>query len=332
MTKPLEHIPSLFLVWSHPQGSHRSQFFAEIFGIRLQYVYFTRRRGAFWAALKYPEQALQTIWVLFKYRPKLVFIQDPPTPAAFIVWLCGLILPLRFIIDTHTQKHLLVDYNFLWGMRRFVARRALTNIVTNEYLAEMIRAWGAVATVMEDPPLPLEVKSRDLEGDFRVVWVNVGAVDEPRDVFFEAARRLPNVHFYVTSDYQRNEGLKQYQANASENVHFTGHLPDADYYSLLKSADVVLTLTNWNHTLQQGACEAMWLGTPVITSDWSMLRDYFPKGVLFVDNTVESLLAAVRQMQDDLPRYQAEIVETAALKRADWDRQVAQLMEIIRSP
>jgi glycosyltransferase involved in cell wall biosynthesis len=329
MTKPLAHISSLFLVWSHPQGSHRSQFFAEIFGMRLQYVYFTRRRGAFWAALKYPVQALQTIWVMFKYRPKLVFIQDPPTPAAFVVWLCSLILPIRFVIDTHTQKHLLVDYNFLWGMRRFVARRALTNIVTNEHLAKMIREWGGVATVMEDPPLPLEVKGRDLEGDFRVVWVNVGAMDEPRDVFFEAARQLPEIRFYVTSDYQRNEELRQYQAKASENVHFTGHLPDEDYYSLLKSADVVLTLTTRNHTLQQGACEAMWLGRPVITSDWSMLREYFPKGALFVDNRADSLVEAIRQMREDLPRYQAEIVETAALKRADWDRQVGELLEII---
>jgi glycosyltransferase involved in cell wall biosynthesis len=320
---------SLFLVWSHPQGSHRSQFFAEIFEMRLQYVYFTRRRGAIAAALKYPVQALQTIWVLFKYRPLIVFVQDPPTLAAFMVWLCSLVLPLRFIIDTHTQRHLLVDYNFLWGMRRFVARRALTNIVTNEHLAAMLREWGARAIVMEDPPLPIQPEAKALEGIFRIVWVNVGAVDEPREVFFEAARRLPDVTFYVTSDYQRNAELREYQAQASENVVFTGHLPDDAYYQTLKSADAVMTLTNWNHTLQQGACEAMWLGRPVITSDWSMLRNFFPIGAIFVDNTVESLVEAVREMQAEHARYCAEIVETARLKRADWDKQVKQLMAII---
>lgn len=329
MTKPLAHIRTIFLVWSHPQGSHRSQFFAEILGMRLQYVYFTRRRGAIAAALKYPVQALQTIWVMFKYRPRLVFIQDPPTLAAFVVWLCSLILPIHFIIDTHTQRHLLVDYTFLWGMRRFVGLRALTSIVTNQPLAQMIQDWGAIATVMEDPPLPLHPEAKTLAGDFNIVWVNVGAVDEPRDVFFEAARQMPDITFYVTSDYQRNEELKRYQANASANVTFTGHLPDADYYQLLKSADVVLTLTNWDHTLQQGACEAMWLGRPVIISDQSMLRNYFSKGAVFTDNTVDSLVSAIRQMRTEHTRYCTEIIEVADLKRVEWDKQVANLLHLI---
>lgn len=322
---------SMFLVWSHPQGSHRSQFFAELFGMRLQYVYFTRKRGAFAAALKYPVQALLTIWVLFKYRPKVVFIQDPPTLAAFTVCLCSFILPLRFVIDTHTQRQLLVDYKFLWGMRRFVARRAATNIVTNETLAEMIRAWGAKATVMEDPPLPLQPEAIELDGKFKIVWVNVGAVDEPRAIFFEAARQLPEFSFYVTSDYQRNAELRDYQAKASKNVHFTGHLPDDNYYQLLKSADAVLTLTLWDYTLQQGACEAMWLGRPVITSDWSMLRNYFKLGAIFVDNTVDSLVLALRKMQAEHEQYSREIVQNAAAKRAEWEDQVGDLLRVINN-
>ncbi len=331
--KPLEDakIRSMFLVWSHPQGSHRSQFFAAILGMRLQYVYFTRRRGAVAAALKYPVQALMTVWVLLRHRPRLVFIQDPPIPAALVVWLCSFIIPLRFIIDTHTQRHLLVDYPFLWGVRRFVAQRALTNILTNTYLANIVKAWGASAIVMEDPPLPFAdtVETKPLEGAFRVIWVNVGASDEPRDIFFAAACQLPEVRFYVTSDYGRNAELAAYQSTASANVTFTGHLPDADYYQLLKSADAVLTLTTRDHTLQQGACEAMWLGRPVITSDWSMLRQYFPQGAVFVENSVESLLAGIATMQAAHEAYRADMIDLSRQKRRDWDEQVTALMTVI---
>lgn len=326
-------IKTMFLVWSHPQGSHRSQFFSETLGMNLQYVYFIRRRGGFYAALKYPIQALQTMWILFRKRPRLVFIQDPPTLAAFVVWLCGFILNLDFIIDTHTQRHELVDYPFLYGMRRFLAKRALTNIITNEYLKSRVEEWEAIATIMEDPPLPIvdKVQAKYLSDAFNVVWVNVGAVDEPREIFFEAAQQLPNIRFYVTSDYERNAELQAYKKSASENVIFTRHLPDDEYYQLLKSADVVLTMTTRNHTLQQGACEAMWLGRPVITSDWGMLRQYFTQGALFVDNTVDSLKNAVLEMRQNHTQYVEEIAELDELRRADWEKQVAELMDIIKS-
>lgn len=299
--------------------------------MRLQYVYFTRRRGAIAAVLKYPIQALLTIIVLFYHRPQLVFIQDPPTPAGFVVWLCGHILRLKFIIDTHTQRHQMVDYPFLLGMRRFVAKRALTNIVTNETLRALVESWDAPALVMEDLPLPIRdrVSTTPLSDQFNVVWVNNGASDEPRDVFFEAVRDLPMMRFYVTSDYGRNAELREYQDEASANVEFTGHLPDAEYYQMLKSADAVLTMTTRDFTLQQGACEAMWLGTPVITSDWSMLRAYFTSGAVFVDNTVDGLRVALQTMQADHAEYVAGIQALAPLRHADWDEQVEALQQIV---
>ncbi len=333
--KPIESlgIRAMFLVWSHPQGSHRSQFIADYLGMPLQYVYFTKRRGALAALLKYPVQALLTIWVLIRHRPQLVFVQDPPIVGAFVVWFCSFILPLRFIIDSHTQRHCLVEYPFLLSTRRFLAGRALTNIVTNSFLETMVRTWDAAAIVMEDPPLPFadSIKAIPLDGIFNVVWVNVGALDEPRDIFFQAAEALPDITFYVTSNYDRNKELRLYKKHASANVVFTGHLPDHDYYQLLKSADVVLTLTTRDHALQQGACEAMWLGRPVITSDWAMLRAYFTHGALFVDNSVASLIDGLTEMQNQHPKYVETIQELIPLRRADWENQVRDLMTIIES-
>ena len=333
--KPIQTagIRAMFLVWSHPQGSHRSQFFCENLGMELHYAYLISKKG-FWAALfKYPLQAIQTIWILFKIKPQLVFVQDPPTFAPLIVWICQFILSFEFIIDTHTQRHCLVHFEILMPLRKFLAKRALTNIVTNTDLRDMITEWNAPAMVMEDPPLPMrhQVVSKSLDGEFNVVWVNTGSPDEPRDTFFEMARQLSHVTFYVTSDYSRNSELRHYQSLATENVHFTGHLPDDDFYQLLKSANVVLTLTAWNYTLQQGACEAMWLGRPVITSDWQVLRDYFEDGAIFVENTVESLSSAIIEMQAKTEQYAERISNVSELRHQDWDNQVSELMTLLNS-
>ena len=176
-----------------------------------------------------------------------------------------------------------------------------------------------------------QVVSNPLAGEFNVVWVNTGSPDEPRAIFFEMASQLTDVTFYVTSDYSRNSELRHYQNTATENIYFTGHLPDDDFYELLKSADVVLTLTAWNYTLQQGACEAMWLGRPVIISDWQVLRDYFEDGAIFVENTVESLSSAIVEMQAKGDKYAERISNVSELRHQDWDRQVDELMTLLTS-
>jgi glycosyltransferase involved in cell wall biosynthesis len=326
-------IDAIFLVWSKPHGSHRSQYIAQLLGMELCHVYFTRRRGAFYAALKYPVQALQTIWLLIRRRPRLVFVQDPPIPSALVVWLCGIFLHIDLVIDTHTQRKLLVDYDFLWGIRRFTGKRALLNIVTNDHLAKLLEAWDAPYIIMQDPPLPIaeQVIPRQLDGDFTILWINVAAVDEPRDVVQATAQRLPHIRFFVTGDYDRTAELRAFKQQSPENMIFTGYTPDDEYYQLVKSVDVVLTLTTWDHTFQHGACEAMWLGRPVITSDWQILRDYFSQGVIFVDNTTASVIEALQEMQQNLTHYEAEISKLNSIHRTRWKQQADQLMELIEA-
>lgn len=333
--RPLEvaGIHAIFLVWSKPHGSHRSQFIADTLGMKLHHIYFTQGRGALYAALKYPVQMIQTIWLLFRNRPELVFVQDPPTLASWTVWLCSIFLNINYVIDTHTQQKLLVDYDFLWSMRRFVGKRALTNIVTNDFLANLLDRWNAPNIVMEDPPLPIvaSVTKRPLDDAFNVLWINVAAKDEPRDIVQMAAKKLPHITFYVTGDYDRSTELQTFKEQTPQNMIFTGYLPDTDYYQLLKSVDVALTLTTRDHTLQQGACEAMWLGRPIITSDWKILRDYFKQGTLFVNNTPEALIKALDEIQHNYTKYETDILKLDTYHRARWQQQVTQLMQQIQS-
>ena len=62
------------------------------------------------------------------------------------------------------------------------------------------------------------------------------------------------------------------------NVTLTGFLSDEAYGGLVCGADVVMTLTTRDHTMLRGAYEAIYQGTPVIVSDWPLLREALRRG------------------------------------------------------
>jgi len=82
-------------------------------------------------------------------------------------------------------------------------------------------------------------------------------------------------------------------------------------YSILDALDVI-SLTEREHTMQSAAYEAISLGTPVVTSDWPILRRVFKRGAVFVDNTPEGIAAGVRHIMQHRDYYQNEV---SALRR-----------------
>ncbi len=130
--------------------------------------------------------------------------------------------------------------------------------------------------------------------------------------------------FYVTGDPSRaRSGLI---AEAPKNVMFTGFLPDETYYALMSACQAVLCLTTRDDTMQRGACEALSMGTPVITSNWPLLQSYFDKGAVHVDNTRGQIRAAVREIVASHDRFATAIDELRTERRAEWGRAVDALI------
>jgi glycosyltransferase involved in cell wall biosynthesis len=66
----------------------------------------------------------------------------------------------------------------------------------------------------------------------------------------------------------------------------------------------VMTLTTRDHTMLRGAYEAIYQGTPVIVSDWPILREFFADGARHVDNSSTAIAEAVRDVQHRLASFQ----------------------------
>jgi glycosyltransferase involved in cell wall biosynthesis len=263
---------ALFLIWGPPSHGPRSRVFAQALGIsELHYIYSTRRRGWLAAPLKYPYQAAKTMRLLFAKRPKIVFVQSPPSFAVLFVCIYCLLTNSQYLIDAHSAAF----QRWIWTrprwLQRFLARQAIATIVTNEYFQQLIERRGGRAFVLRDIPTSFDLTGTyPLNGGFNIAVVNSFAKDEPLDEVLAAAACLANVHFYVTGKQElAPPGML---ARAPANVRFTGFLPDATYYALLNGAHAVLCLTTRDHTMQRGACEALSLGRPIITSDWPQLK------------------------------------------------------------
>ena len=318
---------ALFLVWTPRSRGSRSRALAGQLGIDVRYVSTTARRGIAAAMLKYPVQTLITIALLVKERPRVILVQSPPTIAPLLVAVYAATTGARFVVDAHSDAMLSPVWTRPRSLYRLLARRALATIVTNEHFADTIRAWGGRALVLQDIPTSFPDGSFGVDGEFNLAVVNTFASDEPLDAVLAAADELEGVTFYITGD--TSDAQESVTSHAPRNVKFTGFLPEDRYYGLLRSSNAVMCLTTRDHTMQRGACEALSLGKPIITSDWPLLNDYFSMGTVHVDNTVAGIRAGVLQMRHGLDSYEKDIVKLQRRQQDEWESAQESLLQLI---
>ena len=83
--------------------------------------------------------------------------------------------------------------------------------------------------------------------------------------------------------------------------------------------------------MQRGACEALSLGRPIITSDWPILRQYFHKGTVYVDNTSDGIRQGVLEMKHHHSSYEKGIRELQSDQRREWQEKVNTLASLIQA-
>jgi glycosyltransferase involved in cell wall biosynthesis len=267
---------------------------------------------------KYLSQTLKTLRLLWRERPDVVYVMTPPVTACVPVWIYSRLAGARFVIDAHTGAFIGPWLSLLF-LHRWFSRAACATIVTNEHYRDLVRGWGADVMIVRDVPVRFAEPVRpDLGGPCNMTLVATFTPDEPIELFFAAAARLPDIQFHVTGKYQR--GGPQLLAAKPDNVRLTGFLPDADYVGLLLASDAVMSLTTLDNTMQRGAYEGVYLGKPVITSNFDLLRRHFYKGAVHVDNTIEDIVAGVRRMRDNLPQFRSQVLELRSERLRDWSR------------
>lgn len=308
--------------------SRMSQTFARELGGKLHCIHYLRFQSPIHAPFKYILMAIHTLIVLFRERPNAVHVQNPPFVAGLVVNFYCWLTRSHFVLHYHSAAFA-KQWDWALPLQKFIARKAVTNIVTNNYWAEIVRSWGGHAIVMTDPFLELpEADTFQVKDGYNVAFVSTFATDEPLDAVLEAARTLPEVNFYITGNKKKKPAA--FFESAPPNVTFTGFLdPDQQYPGLLRAVDAVMVLTTRNHTLQLGGCEATAVGKPLITSDWPYLKEVFPKGTVYVSDTAESIAEGIRKVQNNYSQLSTEIVQLREESQQDWTTKLAQLTTLV---
>jgi glycosyltransferase involved in cell wall biosynthesis len=317
VASPGPAVRQLVLVWGPPSHGPRSRVLARELGLPIRFMDVTARRGLLVAPYKYLAQTVATLRCLARERPRGILVQSPPSFAVLAVYLWSSRTGARYVVDAHSDAMDTPYWTRPRWLHRHLARRAAATVVTNEHYAQRLRSWGANALVIRDVPTTFEVGEPWPDvGAFRIAVVNTFAADEPLSEVLEAARSLPDVEFRVTGSLRRApDGLV---VSAPPNVTFTGFLPDDRYYGLLSSSHAVMCLTTRDHTMQRGACEALSLGTPIITSRWPLLEEYFDRGAVHVVNDGAGIRAGIDEMRRRHAHYQQQVRELRSARRAEW--------------
>lgn len=320
---------AVFLVWGPPSHGPRSTSLARELGIKeLHFVQSLSRRGALTAPLRYLHMAFQTAVLLARKRPNVIFVQSPPQWLVFVVYLYSLLTGSQFVVDAHSAAMQLDRWKRPYWLTRLMSKRAAATIVTNEHFKKQIERHGGVAFVLPNVFTTFPLSEFPLPRDrFRIAVINTFAFDEPVEAVLEAAREVPDVDFYVTGRKSRAD--QALVGSASENVNFTDFLPDEQFFGLLDSSHAVMVLTTRNHTMQNGACEALSLGVPIITSDWPLLRDYFNRGTVHVHNDAPAIREGVLAMKQSHERYLGEIRELKEVREREWCERIHALVALI---
>jgi hypothetical protein len=319
---------ALFLAWSAPSHTRRSELIARRLKIPLLRTHVLSMKP-YLAPLRYSAQAVWTLFALFKRRPQVVFVQNPPIFAPLFAWIYCALCGASLIIDSHTDA-LLCPPIWKWSLplHRFLSRRAATTLVTNEYLRQLVASWGAMSHIIADVPSDLPAGTPyPMEHPFNVAMISSYSPDEPLDRVFQAAQQLPDVGVFVTGDPKRSQ--RPVRVDLPPNVHLTGLLPDDRYYGLLRSVQAAMALTTVDHTMQRGACESVWLGQPIITSNWPVLRQNFYQGTVHVDNTVEGIVAGIRRMRSEHDELAKGILVLQQERRQQWENTVSELRSLL---
>lgn len=322
----LDQPNNVFIAWVVYDG--RTALLARHFNSNAKFISYGRRGSAVRAPFRYLVQAIRTWSILWREKPKLVFVQIPPIFAGLVVLLYTRLTGARFVMDTHSASFFSRTWKqFLW-VHRILSRMALTTIVPSESLAQIIQGWGCRASVLGFTPgwYPSGESIKHADG-FTIAVIGSYDPDEPIDAVLGAAGELPDVTLYMSGDSSRIPS--DLVANSPQNCIFTGYLPYERYVALLRSVDAVMDLTSWDNTLLLGAYEAVELEKPLITSDWPILREYFSQGTVHVNNTKEGITEGMRRARDDHEQLRSEIRLLRKSLRSDWDREYGELKQVI---
>jgi glycosyltransferase involved in cell wall biosynthesis len=316
-------------VWAPEE--QRTESMARRLGSTVHHIHYLEYKRPLYAPFKYPLQWLKTWQVLWSKRPRYVYVTNPPVFAGIAAWIYCQFSQSRLILDTHPPALYMKKWAWSVPLQRWLAKRAYINITDQPRFKRLFDEWGSNHTVvLERPPKDVGGKHLTRQPDpnkFEIGVVNTFAEDEPLQCVLDAAKRLPDVKFYITGD--TSKGDQAQIASAPANCEFTGYLRGDHYWNMLNGCRAVMALTEWKNSLIMAGQDGITLHKPVLMSKQETTVEYFYKGTVFVDNTGPSIAEGIREIQRREQELIAQTHEFLEEREKAWEANFKELERLI---
>jgi glycosyltransferase involved in cell wall biosynthesis len=284
---------------------------------------------------RYALSIAQTYRLLRTTSARVVFVQSPSIVLANLATSMKALLRRPVVIDAHNGG--IDPFDGSSRLLSYFAHRALQRsdlvIVTNEALAERVRALGAKPFVLTDPIPDLHSPgvSAEIGVTKRVVAICAWAEDEPVAELVKAAALLPPD--YKLSITGRPKLERHGIAEIPANVELTGFVPEDRYVELIGNADVLVDLTTRENCLVCGAYEALALHKPLVVSDTAALRALLGPAAEYCLNRADAIAKAITTAGDQIKKLaleaelrKGELIVAWQERRTALDHEIEQLI------
>lgn len=287
--------------------------------------------------LRYPRCIFETIIILLMSRHKVVFVQNPSMILAALVCFYKIIFKTKIIVDRHTTFRLNkksvfnLEYFVFKILNPFTIKYANLTIVTNEYLAEIVRLMNGNPYVLPDKLPDLSPTEKvELSDKTNIMFIASYGEDEPIEAVIKAVTMVSDCQFTLYMTGNHNNLDSRIKNHAPPNVVFTGFLRDPDFVNLLFAVDAIMVLTTATHCMLCGCYEGVVAVKPIITSRKQVLQEYF-KGSIFVDNTEQEIAEGLREMITNLDNYKSSAIELKTTVVKTWGQSFSKLEKILEA-
>src|SRR5512133_3832262 len=132
--------PVAAVAWS-PHCPRTTQY-ARRLDASLYEIHYLKWKRPLLAPFKYILQNFKTWWVLARQRPYVVYVAVSPVFSALSVYLYCRMSGARFIIDMHGNALHSRKWGWSVPLLRWLARRALANVIDQERHRRLLESWG----------------------------------------------------------------------------------------------------------------------------------------------------------------------------------------------
>lgn len=224
-------------------------------------------------------------------------------------------------------------YHLWWGFQRAVLNRADAHLVDSETTRDLMVAHRMTRNPMHVVLLgtehPVTPPKRAKAAQRTLVYMGSFMPYKNVDLLVRAMEKLPGYRLQLMSRVSDQEQARLEALAPAGSLEFFNGASDEQYESAMKDATALVTASR-DEGFGLPVVEAMALGTPVLISDIPIFREIGGEAAVFFDpDSVESVVAGVRQLEDPAEWKRRSAASVAWAQRYNWPDAAKQLLAVL---